>query len=111
MPGAYEIKRAKNGKYHFHLLATNGEIILTSQMYTEKATAQKGIAAVRVNYADTSRYERRIGKGGKPHFVLKAANHRVIGSSETYNSTAALEKGIKSVMKNGTAKKVNFESP
>lgn len=107
MPAAYELKRAKNGKFHFNLLATNGEVILSSQMYTAKATAKKGIAAVQTNCSDASHYDRRKGKGGKPHFVLKSANHRVIGSSETYNSTGAMEKGIKSVMKNGKAKKVN----
>jgi uncharacterized protein YegP (UPF0339 family) len=51
-------------------------------------------------------YERRQGKGGTSRFVLKARNHRVIGSGETYSSKAAMEKGIKSLRKNGKVKKV-----
>ena len=101
MPARFEVKQAKNGKYHFNLLATNGEVILSSQMYASKATAKKGIASVQAHAKAKSNFELRSGKGGKSHFVLKAANNKVIGSSETYNSAASLKKGIQSVMKNG----------
>jgi uncharacterized protein YegP (UPF0339 family) len=41
-----------------------------------------------------------IGKTGKFRFNLKAGNHQVILSSETYESKAAAENGIESVRKN-----------
>ncbi len=41
--GHYEIKKAKNGQYHFNLKASNGEIILSSEMYASKASAENGI--------------------------------------------------------------------
>lgn len=105
MSARFEVKQAKNGKHYFNLLAANGEVILTSQMYSSAASAKKGIASVQTNAGDDTRYERREGKGGKTHFVLKAANHRVIGSSETYSTAAKMEKGIKAVMKcNGVRK-------
>jgi hypothetical protein len=102
----FELKTSKNRKHFFNLLATNGEVILTSQLYTTRSTARKGIVSVQSNAGRADRYERRQGKGGKPHFVLKAANHRVTGSSETYSSMAAMEKGIKAVMKNAKVKKL-----
>ena len=105
MAAQYELKKSKNGKYFFNLLATNGEIILTSQMYASKAGARKGIASVRSNAGNTERYERRQGKGGKSHFVLRSGNHRVIGTSQTYSSKAKMEKGITAVKKNGKVKK------
>ena len=105
MAAQFELKKSKNGKHFFNLLATNGEIILTSQMFMSIAGARKGIASVQSNSGVADRYERRQGKGGKSHFVLKSGNHRVIGTSETYNSKANMEKGIKSVMKNGKVKK------
>ena len=49
MPSKFQIKKAKNGKQFFNLLASNGEVILTSQMYASKATAKKGIASVQSN--------------------------------------------------------------
>ena len=107
MPAKFELKRGRSGKFHFNLLATNGEVILTSQTYTTKRAARNGIASVQTHAAQADRYERRKGKKKKPHFVLKSANHRVIGSSETYEASSAMEKGIKSVMKNGGAKRVD----
>ena len=106
MAAKFELKQARNGKHFFNLLATNGEVILSSQMYASRAGARKGIASVRNHASQKDCYERRSGKKGKPHFVLRARNHRVIGTSETYNSSASMEKGIKSVMKNGKAKGV-----
>lgn len=106
MAAQFELKKAKNGKHYFNLLATNGAVILTSQMYVSRAAARKGIVSIRANSGSADRYERRQRKGGKSHFVLKAGNHRVIGSSEVYNSKAAMEKGIRSARKNGKAKKL-----
>ena len=39
-------------------------------------------------------------KAGKFRFRLKAANGQIIGRSETYSSTSAMEGGIESVKKN-----------
>ena len=82
MAGKFVLKQAKNGQHFFNLLATNGEVILTSEMYTSKAGAKKGIASVQANCSNAERYDRRTGRGGKTHFVLKAANHRGVGTSE-----------------------------
>ncbi len=101
MAGKYVIKKAKNGQFYFNLKAGNGETILTSEMYKAKPSANNGIASVQKNSPDEKRYDRRVNKGGKDYFVLKAANHQVIGVSEAYNSKAGMENGIKSVMKNG----------
>jgi len=100
MPGKFEIKRAKDNEFYFNLLAPNGEIILTSEMYRSKTGAKKGIAAVQTNAAEPDRYDRRTNKRKQHYFVLKAANHRIIGCSESYSGTTAMEKGIKSVIKN-----------
>jgi uncharacterized protein YegP (UPF0339 family) len=56
MAAQYELKKSKNGKHFFNLLATNGEIILTSQMYASKAGARKGIAFVRSNAGNADRW-------------------------------------------------------
>ncbi|CAN5406927.1 YegP family protein [soil metagenome] len=101
MAGKFELKVAKNGKYHFNLLAGNGQIILSSEMYESKSAAENGIASVSKNAADDGRYDRLTSKGGDPYFTLKAGNGQVIGKSEMYKSTASMENGIESVKKNG----------
>lgn len=101
MAAKFQLKKAKNGKFFFNLLATNGEVILTSQMYASKATAKKGIASVQANAGDTARFEEKVNKGGQHYFVLKAKNQQVIGNSEAYSGKPAMKNGIKSVSKNG----------
>ncbi len=38
MAGKFVLKKSSNGKYHFNLVATNGQIIATSEMYERKAS-------------------------------------------------------------------------
>lgn len=99
--GHYEIKKAKNGQYYFNLKARNGEIILTSEMYVSKASAENGIASVQSNSPQESQYDLRRNIKNEPYFVLKAKNHQIIGVSESYSSEAAAKNGIASVTKNG----------
>ncbi|WP_341908266.1 YegP family protein [Polaromonas sp. YR568] len=100
MAGKFELKKSKNDKYFFSLLAGNGQKILGSEMYETKASATNGIESVKKNAADDSRYERLVGKDGSPYFTLKAANGQVIGMSEMYSSTSARDNGIESCKTN-----------
>lgn len=45
----FELKKAKNGQFHFNLKAGNGQIIATSEMYTSKAAALNGIESIKKN--------------------------------------------------------------
>ena len=100
MAGKFELKKTDGGKFRFNLKAGNGEIILSSESYESKSGAENGIESVKKNAPDDARYDRRSSSGGDPYFVLKAGNGEVIGRSETYSSTSAMENGIKSVMSN-----------
>lgn len=98
--GSFIIKKASDGQTYFNLKAGNGETILTSEMYKAKAGALGGIESVKKNAPDDARYERKVSTNGKHFFVLKAANHEVIGQSEMYSSEAARDNGIASVKSN-----------
>ena len=106
MAAQFDLKVSKNGKHFFTLNAANGEVILTSQMYASRAGARKGIASVQGNAGQRNRYDERKGTRGKMQFVLKAGNHRVIGTSQVYSSPKAMQKGLTSVLKNGKVKKI-----
>ncbi len=106
MPGKFEIKKAKNGQFFFHLMASNGEIILASEQYKAKPSCKNGIASVQRNAGNDARYERKTGKSGKFFFVLKAGNHEIIGNSEQYDTEKNRDKGIESVKKNAPDAKV-----
>ncbi len=106
MPAKFEVKKSRNRKFYFNLLSGNGEIVLTSQMYANRSSCIKGIKSVQTNARSKDRYQSRKAKSGREMFVLKAGNHRVIGTSQLYKNKSALNSGIKAVMKNGAAKKI-----
>jgi uncharacterized protein YegP (UPF0339 family) len=107
MAGAFDLKKAANGQYYFNLKAGNGEVILTSEMYVEKRSAEAGIASVQTNAPKDERYSREESANGKFYFTLKAGNHQVIGMSQMYTTAAARDAGIESVKNNGTTTKIN----
>ena len=82
MTGYYELKRAGATGCMFNLKAGNHEVILTSQTYTAKDGAKKGIASVQSNASTDNRYERKMAKDGTFYFVLSATNSEIIGTSE-----------------------------
>ncbi len=43
----YELKKTSDGQYLFNLRAPNHEVIATSERYTTKQGAQRGIESVR----------------------------------------------------------------
>ena len=99
MSAKFVIDKARNGQLYFTLHASNGEPILKSETYVTRASAEHGVASVRMNAPLDERYERKTDKSGAPFFTLKAGNHEVIGVSEAYGSAAARDDGIESVKK------------
>lgn len=51
MAAKFVVKKGSTGQYRFNLVAANGEIIATSETYTTKAAAMKGIESVKKNAA------------------------------------------------------------
>jgi uncharacterized protein len=110
MAGKFELKKSKNDKFYFSLLAGNGQIILQSEMYESKASAQNGIESVKKNATDDARYERLNSTKGEPYFVLKAGNHQVIGNSQMYASEKARDNGIVSCSSNALQALIDDQS-
>ncbi len=102
MAGTFELKKAKNGQFHFNLLAGNGQIVLTSEMYVARKSAENGIASVQKNSGMDERYKKLVGKNGKFYFTLVAGNSQVIGQSQMYTTEASRDAGIESVKNSGS---------
>ncbi|WP_299548223.1 YegP family protein [Seonamhaeicola sp.] len=96
----FEIYKDKKGEFRFRLKAGNGQTILASEGYAAKSGCNNGIESVKKNAPDDTRYDRLESKSGKPYFNLKAGNSQVIGTSEMYSSSSAMENGIASVKTN-----------
>ena len=110
MAAKFELKKSKNDKFVFNLLATNGQIVLTSEMYESKASAVNGIESVKKNSGDDARYARLTGKDGSPYFTLKAGNSQVIGQSQMYSGARARDAGIESVQAHAVAAAIDDQT-
>ena len=106
----FELSKSSDGQFRFVLKAGNAEIILTSELYKAKASAQGGIASVQANCALDERYERKTASNGKEYFNLKAANSQIIGTSQMYASAATRDAGIASVQANGSTETIDDQS-
>jgi uncharacterized protein YegP (UPF0339 family) len=97
----YDIKRSENGLFQFNLITDNGEVLLTSEMYASKASAEHAISSVRNACVEEKLYEIKPSKDGHHYFVLKSTNQVVIGFSEMFPEVDAAKKAVKSVVRNG----------
>ena len=111
--GKFVVKEVKTG-VKFNLVATNGQIIGVSEVYTTEAACKKGIESVKKNalspVQDTTlevvpevkhpKFEVYTDKAGEFRFRLKASNGEVILASEGYKAKASCMNGIESVGKN-----------
>ena len=89
------IKKAKTGLM-FNFVASNGEVVATSEVYTTKKACKNGIASVQRNsgsdvenladknsvHVKGAKYETYKDKRGEFRFRLKATNGQIIAVGE-----------------------------
>ncbi len=111
--GKFAVKKTGAG-VKFDLKATNGQVILTSEVYASEAACMNGIESVKKNCAGAvedqtvenaveaknPKFELYTDKAGEYRFRLKAANGQIIGVSEGYKTKDSAENGIQSVKQN-----------
>ena len=112
--GKFVIRNVASG-IKFDLKATNGQVILTSEVYASEAACKQGIASVAKNapiapvedqtvegyeVQKHPKFEVYQDKAGEFRFRLKARNGQIIGVSEGYERKAGCLNGIESVKNN-----------
>ena len=111
--GKFVIKTGKTG-VRFNLLAGNGQVIGTSEIYKADASCLNGIESVRkcsaggiedlteepVVKVKHPKFEVYQDKAGEFCFRLKARNGEIILASEGYKEKKSCLNGIESVKKN-----------
>jgi len=112
--GKFVIKTTKTG-VKFDLVAGNGEVIATSEVYSSLNACRGGIDSVRIIAAGANlddqtdgdetkvvnpKFEVYKDKAGEFRFRLKARNGKIVVASEGYTSKAGCLNGIESVRKN-----------
>ncbi|MBQ6470434.1 MAG: YegP family protein [Victivallales bacterium] len=113
--GKFQVKAAGKDGLMFNLLATNGQVIATSEVYNSKASLKNGIESVQKNAPvapiedqtkegfateKNPKFEVYQDKSEKFRFRLKAKNGEIIAVSQAYASLKTALEGIASVKKN-----------
>ena len=116
----YVIRKTASGM-KFDLLATNGHVILSSEVYSTRASVLKGINSIRSSAPAAGvenqtqegyetlrhpKFEMYQDKAGEFRFRLKARNGQIVGISEGYTAKAGCLNGIESVKKNAEAAEI-----
>jgi uncharacterized protein len=84
----FSISTRSNGEFQFRLEAEDGQVMLSSEGYGNKAGCVNGVESVRKNSADDARYEAKTSANGKFYFNLNASNGQVIGTSPMFGTEA-----------------------
>lgn len=118
--GKFQVKTSAKGQ-SFNLLATNGQVVASSQVYKSLRSLKRGIASVQANapvaeiedqtvkdFAKIAspKFEVYTDKAGKTRFRLKAKNSQIIAVSEAYETKKACLAGVASVKKNAPGAKI-----
>ena len=118
--GKFEVKSSPKG-VSFNLLATNGQVVATSQVYKSLRSAKIGIASVAKNAPvaeiedqtvenfakkNMPKFEVYTDKAKKTRFRLKAKNGQIIAVGEAYETAKACLAGVASVKKNAVDPKI-----
>lgn len=94
MAGKYVIHPTGAAGFRWELETEAGEKILSSQPYSSKTGAEKGIHTCRTNSGAEARYERHTSKDSQAYFVLTNGNGETIGTSRMYDTAAERNEGI-----------------
>ena len=120
--GKFDLKKSKDGRFVFNLLAANRVIVATSQVYSSSTAAMNGIQSVIANAAKAPvedqtlknytpvgypKWEIYLDKGNQYRFRLNASNGSCICHSQGYTTKASCKNGIESIIR--TVKDANTE--
>jgi len=90
----FDLWRNASGQYRFHLVDTDGNILVTSEGYTSRTGALNGVLSVLDNGGLSTRYQIKPSSNGGAYFNLRAANYQVIATSQIYADVAAAQADV-----------------
>lgn len=106
--GKWVIEHKREGEYLSKLLASNGEIMLTSETYTTVDGAKGGIATI-VKGVDSGKFVVYQDKNGNYYYKLKTATNRLLCVGEIYKSKEQCLKAVESVKRFAGNATVNLD--
>jgi len=85
--------KGDSGQFHFNVFAKNGQIVLSSESYTDEANAWNGALSVQDNGVNSYAYEVQQAASGGFFFNLKAENGEIVGTSQVDTTAESAKTG------------------
>lgn len=100
MPSMFELKSNEEGSYFFHFLNGDGELLMMSGDYSDKAQAEQAIKDVRVGSLMSEQIAGGKVPAGDSFFVIKDGKGDIIVKSVLFNSQMVMNNALHNVRDN-----------
>ncbi len=94
--GKWIVEKESDGEFVSKLLASNGEVMLTSEIYTTEEGARNGIATI-IRGVESNNFIVYQDKNNNYYYKIKTANNRLLCAGEIYKAKDACLKAVESV--------------
>ncbi len=94
--GKWIVEKESEGEFVSKLLASNGEVMLTSEIYVSEEGAKNGIATI-IRGVEADNFKIYQDKNNNYYYKIKTANNRLLCVGETYKSKDGCLKAVESV--------------
>ncbi len=94
--GKWIIEKENDGEFVSKLLASNGEVMLTSEIYTTAEGARSGIETI-IRGVENGKFIIYQDKNKNYYYKIKSANNRLLCAGEIYKTKDGCLKAVESV--------------
>ncbi|WP_455220772.1 YegP family protein [Kaarinaea lacus] len=100
MSSSFVLKQNENGEIYFNFLNSDGEVVLISGDYPDKAMAEDAIKDVKLNSLMSQQLAAGKTKDGAQFFVIKGTNGDILVKSALYTSQMVMDNALHCVNDN-----------
>lgn len=100
MTSSFVLKKNEEGEIYFNFLNSDGEVVLISGEYRDKAMAEEAIKDVKLNSLMSQQLAAGKTKEGGQFFVIKGSSGDVLVKSALYTSQMLMDNALHCVKDN-----------
>ena len=96
LKGKWIIEKENEGEFVSKLLASNGEVMLTSEIYTTAEGARSGVETI-IRGIENGKFIIYQNKNKNYYYKIKSQNNRLLCAGEIYKTKEGCQKAVESV--------------
>ncbi|MGD8591361.1 MAG: DUF1508 domain-containing protein [Gammaproteobacteria bacterium] len=100
MSSNFVLKQNEHGEIYFNFLNSDGEVVLISGDYPDKAMAEEAIKEVKLNSLMSQQLAAGKTRNGEQFFVIKGSNGDILVKSALYTSQMVMDNHLHCVKDN-----------